>query len=139
MVTTLSSFPDAFKEGMAARADRLHDTGPSAPDAWEGELGLPSVHGYFTGGFALSEGNAAKDSFWKAMRRDVEAFNDPVSERGKMLRFGFRILFRLFGVEILHIELGQAPYTIDDDDKVRHPNDRIRAFWFSRWSEPALC
>ncbi len=47
--TTLSSFPDAFKEGMAARADRLHDTGPSAPEAWEGELGLPSVHGYFTG------------------------------------------------------------------------------------------
>lgn len=128
--TTLSSFPDAFKEGMAARADRLHDIGPSAPDAWEGELGLPSVHGYFTGGFALNEGHAAKESFWKAMRRDVEAFNDPVSERGKMLRFGFRILFRLFGLEILHIELGQAPYTVDEDDMVRYPEYRVEHFGF---------
>ena len=58
---TLASFPDAFKEGMAARADRLHDTGPSAPEAWEGELGLPSVHGYFTGSFDLSEGEAPKE------------------------------------------------------------------------------
>ena len=58
---TLASFPDAFKEGMAARADRLHDTGPSAPEAWEGELGLPSVHGYFTGSFDLSEGDATKE------------------------------------------------------------------------------
>ena len=139
MVTTLSSFPDAFKEGMAARADRLHDTGPSAPEAWEGELGLPSVHGYFTGGFDLSEGNAAKESFWKAMRRDVEAFNNPVSEHGQTLRFGFRILFRVFGLEILHIELGQSPYKVDEDDTVRVSRPSGRAFWFSRWSEPAFC
>jgi len=71
--TTLTSFPDAFKQGMAARAERLHDTGPSAPEFWEGELGLRSVHGYFTGGFVLNEGKSANESFWKAMRRDVEA------------------------------------------------------------------
>jgi Dyp-type peroxidase family len=128
--TTLASFPDAFKQGMAARAERLHDTGPSAPDAWEGELGLPSVHGYFTGGFALGERNAAQESFWKAMRRDVEAFNDPVNENGQMLRFGFRMLFRLFGLEILHIELGQYPYEVDKDGAVKNPEHRLEHFGF---------
>ena len=47
----LSSFPEVFKEGMAARAERLGDTGLSAPEHWEGVLGLDRVHGYFTGGF----------------------------------------------------------------------------------------
>jgi Dyp-type peroxidase family len=131
--TTLSSFPDAFKQGMAARAERLHDTGPSAPGVWEGELGLPSVHGYFTGGFALNEGNVPKESFWKAMRRDVEAFNDPVKNEGQMLRFGFRMLFRLFGLEILHIELGQYPYEVDKDGVVKNPENpehRLEHFGF---------
>ena len=31
----LDSFPEAFREGMAARADRLGDRGPSAPSNWE--------------------------------------------------------------------------------------------------------
>jgi hypothetical protein len=31
----LASFPAAFREGMAARADRLGDRGPSAPAHWE--------------------------------------------------------------------------------------------------------
>ncbi|HEX6026357.1 MAG TPA: Dyp-type peroxidase [Solirubrobacter sp.] len=31
----LDSFPEAFREGMAARADRLGDRGPSAPEHWE--------------------------------------------------------------------------------------------------------
>jgi len=128
--TTLASFPDAFKQGMAARAERLHDTGPSAPDFWEGELGLPSVHGYFTGGFALSKDNAAKEPFWKAMRRDVEAFNDPVNDHGRMLRFGFRVLFRPFGLEILHIELGQYPYDVDKDGTVTNRDYRLEHFGF---------
>ena len=127
---TLASFPDAFKQGMAARAERLHDTGPSAPDVWEGELGLPSVHGYFTGGFALSEGNAAKESFWKAMRRDVKAFNDPVNDHGRTLRFGFRVLFRLFGLEILHIELGQYPYEVEKNGAVKQLDHRFEHFGF---------
>jgi len=126
---TLISFPDAFKEGMAARADRLHDTGPSAPETWEGELGLPGVHGYFMGSFDLSEGNATKESFWKAMRRDVEAFNNPISELGQILRFGFRILFRVYGMEILHIELGQFPYEVEDDT-VKDRVPRIEHFGF---------
>jgi deferrochelatase/peroxidase EfeB/cytochrome P450 len=126
---TLASFPDAFKQGMAARAERLHDTGPSAPDFWEGELGLPSVHGYFTGGFALNAENSGKESFWKAMRRDVKAFNDPVSKIGQTLRFGFRILFRLFGLEILHIELGQFPYEVENG-AVKQLDHRFEHFGF---------
>lgn len=128
--TALASFPDAFKQGMAARAERLHDTGPSAPDFWEGELGLPSVHGYFTGGFALSDKNSTKESFWKAMRRDVRAFNDPVDEHGRTLRFGFRVLFRLFGLEILHIELGQYPYEVDKDGAAKELDYRFEHFGF---------
>jgi Dyp-type peroxidase family len=31
----LASFPEAFREGMAARAERLGDRGPSAPSGWE--------------------------------------------------------------------------------------------------------
>jgi Dyp-type peroxidase family len=31
----LASFPEAFREGMAARAERLGDRGPSAPAHWE--------------------------------------------------------------------------------------------------------
>src|ERR1044072_4551334 len=50
---TLASFPEAFKQGMAARAERLGDIGPSAPENWEGVLGLDCVHGYFTGGYLV--------------------------------------------------------------------------------------
>ncbi len=48
--SVLASFPEAFRQGMAARAALLRDTGPSAPRAWEGELGRRSVHGYFAAG-----------------------------------------------------------------------------------------
>jgi Dyp-type peroxidase family len=42
--TSLDSFPDEFKEGMAARAEMLGDTGESAPEHWEAPLGTPEVH-----------------------------------------------------------------------------------------------
>ena len=35
----LASFPAEFREGMAARAERLGDRGPSAPEHWEPGLG----------------------------------------------------------------------------------------------------
>src|SRR5690242_5618939 len=31
----LASFPEAFRQGMAARAGQLGDRGPSAPETWE--------------------------------------------------------------------------------------------------------
>ncbi|PRC42281.1 peroxidase, partial [Mycobacterium sp. ITM-2017-0098] len=41
---SLATFPDAFREGMAARADILGDTGASAPQHWVGGLAGEDVH-----------------------------------------------------------------------------------------------
>jgi Dyp-type peroxidase family len=40
----LDSFPEEFREGMAARAERLGDRGPSAPANWEPGLGSGEAH-----------------------------------------------------------------------------------------------
>jgi Dyp-type peroxidase family len=40
----LDSFPEAFREGMAARAERLGDRGPSAPANWDPGLGTGEAH-----------------------------------------------------------------------------------------------
>ncbi|MBR1122723.1 Dyp-type peroxidase [Bradyrhizobium lablabi] len=127
---TLASFPDPFKQGMAARAQRLHDTGPSAPENWEGELGLPSIHGYFTGGFAATDKLPREESFWKALRSDVAAFNNPVDNRGDLLRFWLRLIFRALGLEILHIELGQDPYHVNDHGQMVDTDERVEHFGF---------
>ncbi len=41
---TLASFPEEFREGMAARASLLGDEDLSAPANWEAPLGTPEVH-----------------------------------------------------------------------------------------------
>ena len=41
--STLASFPEEFREGMASRASLLGDDGESAPANWE--LALPSWDG----------------------------------------------------------------------------------------------
>ena len=41
---SLDSFPPEFREGMAARAAILGDTGESSPDRWERPLGTAQVH-----------------------------------------------------------------------------------------------
>ncbi|HYX32410.1 MAG TPA: Dyp-type peroxidase [Oligoflexus sp.] len=41
---SLASFPQAFREGMAARAEQLGDVGESGPENWESPLGSPDVH-----------------------------------------------------------------------------------------------
>ncbi len=40
----LATFPAEFREGMAARAERLGDRGPSAPENWEPGLGTGEAH-----------------------------------------------------------------------------------------------
>jgi Dyp-type peroxidase family len=40
----LDTFPAEFREGMAARAERLGDRGPSAPEHWEPGLGTGEAH-----------------------------------------------------------------------------------------------
>ena len=41
---TLASFPEEFRDGMAARADLLGDAGESAPHTWEAPFGTSDVH-----------------------------------------------------------------------------------------------
>ncbi|GBG35980.1 Dyp-type peroxidase [Mycobacterium montefiorense] len=41
---SLASFPDAFREGMAARAEILGDTGSNHPDNWGGGLAADDLH-----------------------------------------------------------------------------------------------
>src|SRR5579871_5885481 len=40
---SLSSFPEEFKQGMAARAEALGDTGVNAPEHWVGGLASPDL------------------------------------------------------------------------------------------------
>ena len=40
----LASFPEAFREGMAARAAILGDTGDNHPDNWEDHMNSPDLH-----------------------------------------------------------------------------------------------
>ena len=42
--SSLESFPQPFREGMAARADRLRDHGPNDPSRWEQPFGTGRVH-----------------------------------------------------------------------------------------------
>jgi Dyp-type peroxidase family len=44
---SLDSFPEEFREGMAARAAVLGDTGENSPERWEKPLGTPDVHVLF--------------------------------------------------------------------------------------------
>ena len=41
---SLASFPEEFKQGMAARAEMLGDTGVNAPEHWVGGLASPDLH-----------------------------------------------------------------------------------------------
>ncbi|MFD0916086.1 cytochrome P450 [Pseudahrensia aquimaris] len=128
---TLRSFPDVFLEGMAARADRLGDTGANAPNHWQGELGQKSVHGYFTGGFQIGgEGMPSQEIQWKRLREDIADFNAAASGNGEALRTMINGLFRLIGLEIVHLEVGQDPYTVADDGSVVREKFRMEHFGF---------
>jgi len=129
--TTLASFPTVFRQGMAARADVLGDTGPSAPENWEGVLGLDCVHGYFTGGFLVGgQDLSVPAAYWQRLRDDVQAYNNRAGERGRFLRVVLRALFMLAGMEILHIELGEDPHEVGDDGSVQKLDYRVEHFGF---------
>lgn len=131
---TLATFPDAFRQGMAARARRLGDVGRSAPEHWEGELGQAGIHGYFTGGFDARDLPASTD-FWRNLRAEIRAFNDaidktaPAEEDGEGDTIGLReqlqTMFRIAGMELLHVELGQDP-SQEKNDKAINPTEEPR-------------
>ena len=137
--TTLASFPDAFTQGMAARADRLGDTGPSAPENWNGPLGvndvndLASVHGYFTGGFSSeTTRRRCRTRCGGTVREGVAAFNARSDPKGAALR---RVLndrhFRLLGLKVVYIELGENPYEVNALGNLQRTPYRKEHFGFS--------
>jgi Dyp-type peroxidase family len=123
----LSSFPDVFKDGMAARASRLGDVGESAPSKWTGELGQSAIHGLLAGGFAVE---GADEQDWEELRRQIRVFNEAGPGEGVALRFKLAAIFRAIGIEILHIELGQDPYYAAKDGTITRPTHRHEHFGF---------
>lgn len=41
---SLDSFPESFRQGMAARAKQLHDVGQNAPENWQPPFGTGEIH-----------------------------------------------------------------------------------------------
>jgi Dyp-type peroxidase family len=68
---SLESFPTPFKQGMAARAKMLGDTGESSPDHWEEPLGSADVHVVIT---AISTDRAKLDTAFARARAAYEQF-----------------------------------------------------------------
>lgn len=113
---TLASFPAAFREGMAARAGRLGDTGASAPSNWYGELGLKSVHGLFQISFEIEgKGTPGTEELWRELRKDIAAFVERDGERGAMLHIVINALCLPLGLQVIHVELGENPYEASGD------------------------
>lgn len=130
---TLASFPEAFRQGMAARADRIGDVGPSAPENWEGVLGLDCVHGYFTGGYlADCDDQPISEDLRRRLRDDVSAFNDSTGTNGwgETLRTIMTLLCLPLGIEVLHVELGEDPYHVDRHGRAIRPPYRMEHFGF---------
>ena len=63
---SLDSFAPEFRQGMAARAEILGDTGESAPDRWEEPLGTADVHVAIA---VLSSDEARLQAFAEKARR----------------------------------------------------------------------
>ncbi|MEO9969397.1 MAG: cytochrome P450 [Hyphomonadaceae bacterium] len=125
--THINSFPDAFKDGMAARADLLNDVGPSAPEHWDGELGQKSIHGVISSGFHAPD---VQEKYWHQLREQVAAFNrNGAGDRALRQQVG--VIFRAIGMEVLHIELGQHAYEAPEPDEVPDPiYPRVEHFGF---------
>ena len=70
----LDTFPEEFKQGMAARAEILGDTGANHPDNWVGELASPKLHAIVI----LFARNAEEQSRCKAEHKKVLATSEGV-------------------------------------------------------------
>ncbi len=124
---TLATFPEAFRQGMAARAHQLGDTGASAPENWHGALGDKRVHALL----ALSSPHLiARDVVERArLRALAREFNSGLAQNGmpSALRGNVNaIVVDAIGAEILHVEMGEDPFATkngqvqDFDWRVEH-------------------
>ncbi len=75
---SLATFPQEFKQGMAARAEILGDTGANHPDNWVGGLASPSLHAIvilFAGDEAERARCVMEHKKFIAQCRDVEVLS----------------------------------------------------------------
>ncbi len=107
---TLASFPEVFRQGMAGRARLTGDESNYPAETWDGELGQRAVQGMLTISFPVTETGL---HYWDRLENDVRAFNlNKLTHDGIDIRPLINRLFFEFGMEILHIELGQVPYSV---------------------------
>lgn len=114
---TLASFPEDFRDGMAARAERLGDVGDSAPEHWEGWLGSRDVHGMLMVSF-----QAAPHGDDLPSRLAIGLFNQPASSAlPKVPIVDLVDKLPYSGMRLLHAELGQRiPSPLDPDHRIEH-------------------
>lgn len=90
---TLASFPEEFRQGAAARADRVGDTGTSAPENWTGGLAGPDVHVLvlvFAQDGARREARSADlGALWGGSMREVSV-HEADTLPGNVAHFGYR-------------------------------------------------
>jgi len=92
---SLDSFPEEFRQGMAARAEHLGDVGDSAPERWEEPLGSGDVHIAFA---ALAPDADARDAVLATARAAVADLagvtpiwrQDMYAQAGDRTSFGFK-------------------------------------------------
>jgi hypothetical protein len=121
---TLASFPEPFRDGMAARAALLGDEGDAAPEQWDGYLGSREVHGvaWFNIGFADSLETEAIQLALGSLRSQMAkaiptawmpaippVSSDPVS--GSSAEDPVFKAGEIAGADVLHVEFGMANYS----------------------------
>ncbi|MEP6813707.1 MAG: Dyp-type peroxidase [Actinomycetota bacterium] len=84
----LSAFPEEFRQGMAARADLLGDSGESAPANWEGAFGTDDVHVLVMISAADPDTLAAHDARVRAAVEQTRALTVVGDARGAALASG---------------------------------------------------
>ena len=66
---SLDSFPQAFRAGMRARAKAVGDTGPHAPELWEGGLGGPDIHAM---AWVRTDSDEGREEATRILRAEME-------------------------------------------------------------------
>lgn len=121
---TLASFPEDFREGMAARAARLGDVGASSPEHWEEWFGNRQTHGVLS---ILLQPVAFEPLDIKlsgaAAQKDDGAV-DPMTDPDKVeIVQHLRAAFEAYGFASLHVEFGTRithPGGMDGDYRIEH-------------------
>jgi Dyp-type peroxidase family len=120
--TTIASFPEVFREGMAHRAALLGDTGPAAPERWDGYLGSSEVHGVASATFHFPVSRPAADivKAYEKLHRAISKISTaqspiPTWPRTVQSSIGGQSALTLSptaiqGADIVHVELGLANY-----------------------------